>query len=91
MAPHRQGKVAMDNINAFNIAVTEYKIKHCDKTLAEIEKILSVLSKVSDVTGCEDSLLLLINCQYLVSTLEYKSNTLWSVISFLTSICSSNR
>ena len=31
---------------AFNVSVTEYKLKPCEKTLAEIEKIVGVLSKV---------------------------------------------
>ena len=95
MAPHRQGKVALDNVNAFNVAVTEYKIKPCDRSLADIDKILSVLSKISDASSLlssgSDSLMLMINCQFLVSTLDHKSSTLWSVVSFLTSICSSDR
>ena len=45
MAPHK-GKVAVDNVAAFNVSVTEYKLKPCEKTLAEIEKIVGVLSKV---------------------------------------------
>ena len=45
MAPLRSGKVASDNINAFNIAVTEFKLKQCEKSLAEIDKILGVLTK----------------------------------------------
>ena len=45
MAPHK-GKVAVDNAAAFNVSVTEYKLKPCEKILAEIEKIVGVLSKV---------------------------------------------
>ena len=94
MAPYRQGKVALDNINAFNISVTEYKLKHCDKTLAEIEKILTVLSKITDlssVSGSNDQLQLYINCHYLVSSLDHKNSVLWAVITLLTNISGNDR
>jgi len=92
MAPLRSGKVASDNINAFNIAVTEFKLKQCEKSLAEIDKILGVLTKVSDLGGNNgfEKSQLLINCQYLVSTLDHKSSSLWSVISLLTNMCTSD-
>ena len=95
MAPRSQGKVALDNVHAFNIAVTEYKIKTCEKTLAEIEKILTVLSKITDFSSVtssgSDLLRLLINCHYLVSSLDHKNNTVWSVVSLLTNISSYDR
>ena len=48
MAPASKGKVASDHVKSFNVTVTEYKSKACEKALAEIDKILAVLSKISD-------------------------------------------
>ena len=96
MAPHRQGKVALDNVSAFNVTVTEYKLKPSDKQLAEIDKILGVLSKITDFSSLtassgQDVGLLYVNCHHLLSTLEAKSSLVWSLVSFLTNICTNER
>ena len=96
MAPHRQGKVALDNVGAFNVTVTEYKLKPSEKQLAEIDKILGVLSKITDFSSLtassgQDASQLYVNCHHLLSTLEVKSSLVWSLVSFLTNLCSSER
>ena len=96
MAPHRQGKVALDNVSAFNVSVTEYKLKQCEKQLADIDKILGVLSKITDFSSLTansgpDTSLLYVNCHYLLSTLDAKSSLMWSLVSFLTNVCTSER
>jgi len=92
MAPASKGKVASDHVKAFNVAVTEYKSKACEKALAEIDKILAVLSKISDSSvfspSNPDAFSLLLNCQYLLSYLDHKANTVWAVVGLLTSLCS---
>lgn len=91
MAPNSKGKVAADHVKAFNVAVTEYKTKACEKALAEIDRILAVLAKISDPTifspSNTEAFSLLLNCQYLLSYLEHKSNTVWAVVGLLTTLC----
>jgi len=91
MAPSSKGKVATDHVKAFNVAVSDYKAKSCEKTLAEVDKILSVLSKISDSAvfspSNPDAFSLLLNCQYLLSYLEHKASTVWAVVGLLTSLC----
>jgi len=91
MAPNSKGKVAVDHVKAFNVAVTEYKAKSCEKGLAEIDRILAVLAKISDATVFSPSnpqaFSLLLNCQYLLSYLDHKSNTVWAVVGLLTTLC----
>eukprot|EP00092_Neocalanus_flemingeri_P107418 GFUD01137871.1.p1 GENE.GFUD01137871.1~~GFUD01137871.1.p1 ORF type:complete len:824 (-),score=300.44 GFUD01137871.1:355-2826(-) len=92
MAPSSKGKVASDHVKAFNVAVTEYKSKACEKALAEIDKILAVLAKISDSSifspSQPDAFSLLLNCQYLLSYLDHKANTVWGVVGLLTTLCS---
>jgi len=92
MAPSSKGKVALDHVKAFNVAVTEYKAKACEKGLAEIDRILAVLAKISDASVFSpthsDAFSLLLNCQYLLSFLDHKSNTVWAVVGLLTTLCS---
>ena len=91
MAPSSKGKVASDHVKAFNVAITEYKSKACEKALAEIDRILAVLAKISDPfvfsPSNSDAFSLLLNCQYLLSYLDHKSNTVWAVVGLLTTIC----
>jgi len=91
MAPNSKGKVAVDHVKAFNVAVTEYKAKTCEKGLAEIDRILAVLTKISDPAvfspSNPEAFSLLLNCQYLLSYLDHKSNTVWAVVGLLTTLC----
>jgi len=91
MAPSSKGKVATDHVKAFNVAATEFKSKASEKSLVEIDKILAVLSKISDAAvfspSKPEAFQLLMNCQYLLSYLDYKSNTVWAVVGLLTTLC----
>jgi len=91
MAPSSKGKVASDHVKAFNVAITEYKSKACEKALAEIDRILAVLAKISDPSvfspSNSDAFSLLLNCQYLLSYLDHKSNTVWAVVGLITTLC----
>ena len=91
MAPVSKGKVGSDHIVAFNVAVTEWKSKRTEKVMAELDRILSVLSKISDhsvfSTKKPEVMTFMINCQLLLSSLDHKTNTTWTVISLLTTIC----
>ena len=91
MAPSSKGKVASDHVKAFNVAITEYKSKACEKALAEIDRILAVLAKISDPfvfsPSNSDAFSLLLNCQYLLSYLDHKSNTVWAVVGLITTLC----
>jgi len=95
MAPSSKGKIALDHVKAFNVAVSEYKIKACEKALAEIERILAVLLKISDIhvfsPSGSDAFNLLLNCQYLLSYLDHKSNAVWAVIGLLTTLTSQDQ
>ena len=95
MAPASKGKVGSDHVKAFNVAVAEWKAKPSDKVLTELDRILAVLSKISDVSVFSsrkaEVLSLLMNCQLVLSSLDHKTATTWSVISLLTSLCSRDR
>ena len=95
MAPASKGKVGTDHVKAFNVAAAEWKSKPSEKILAELDRILVVLSKISDpsVFSSRNSevLSMLMNCQLLLSSLDHKAGTTWSVISLLTSLCSRDR
>ena len=64
MAPPSKGKTAalgissssfVDHMRAFNVAVAEYKLAHAQQStsraLADLEKILPVLTRISDPAG----------------------------------------
>ena len=91
MAPSKKGKVASDHVKAFNVAITETKSKACGETLAENDRTLAVLTKISDPSVFShsnlDAFSWLRNCQYLVSYLDYKSNTVLAVVELLTTLC----
>ena len=95
MAPASKGKVGTDHVKAFNVAVAEWKAKPSDKVLTELDRILAVLSKISDgsvfCSRKPEVLTLLMNCQLVMSSLDHKTGTTWSVISLLTSLCSRDR
>ena len=95
MAPVSKGKVGTDHVKAFNVAVAEWKSKPSEKILSELDRILAVLSKISDASVFSsrkpEVLSLLINCQLVLSGLDHKATTTWAVISFLTSLCSRDR
>ena len=95
MAPASKGKVGTDHVKAFNVAVAEWKSKPSEKILTELDRILAVLAKTSDPSVfCirkPEVLSLLINCQLVVSGLDHKAITTWSVISLLSSLCSRDR
>ena len=50
MAPVSKGKVGLDHVKAFNVAVTEWKCQRSEKVLGEVERILAVLCKISDLS-----------------------------------------
>ena len=84
-----------EDIRAFNVAVQEYKLRHSDKSLADIEKLLVILSKMTDLAvfqptsnGSSD---LLVNCKYLLDSLDYKNNSTWLVVSLLATLCNDSR
>ena len=89
MAPARKGY-----IKAFNVAVTEWKTVQSEKLLAEVDRILAVLAK-TDVSVFSlknpEMLPLLMNCQLLMSSLDHKASTTWTVVSLLTTISSRDR
>ena len=95
MGPTSKGKTSLDHIRAFNVAVQEYKLRHSDKSLADIEKLLVILGKMTDMAvfqpssnGSSD---LLVNCKYLLDNLDYKNNSTWLVVSFLAKLCNDTR
>jgi hypothetical protein len=53
MAPPSKGlkTSSADHIRAFNVAAAEYKALSSERTLADLEKILAVLTKITDVSG----------------------------------------
>ncbi len=53
MAPPSKGlkTSSADHIRAFNVAAAEYKALASERTLADLEKILAVLTKITDVSG----------------------------------------
>jgi hypothetical protein len=53
MAPPSKGlkTSSVDHIRAFNVAAAEYKALASERTLADLEKILAVLTKITDVSG----------------------------------------
>ena len=90
MAPSSKGKSQAEHVNTFNSLVSAYKVKPTDKMLSELEKVVVVLSKVSDLTVFDpkqkEGLNMLLHSQYLISTLESRNSTLWSIVSLLSSI-----
>ena len=90
MAPSSKGKSQAEHVNTFNSLVSAYKVKPTDKMLSELEKVVVVLSKVSDLTVFDpkqkEGLDMLLHSQYLISTLESRNSTLWSIVSLLSSI-----
>jgi len=90
MAPSSKGKSQAEHVDTFNSLVTAYKAKPTDKLLSELEKVVSVLSKVSDTSVFDPKqkagLAMLLHSQHLISHLESRSSTVWSVISLLANI-----
>ena len=90
MAPSSKGKSQAEHVDTFNSLVTAHKAKPTDKLLSELEKVVSVLSKVSDTSVFDPKqkagLAMLLHSQHLISHLESRSSTVWSVISLLASI-----
>ena len=90
MAPSSKGKSQAEHVNTFNSLVSAYRVKPTDKMLSELEKVVVVLSKVSDLTVFDpkqkEGLNMLLHSQYLISTLESRNSTLWSIVSLLSSL-----
>lgn len=71
MGPTSKGKTSTDHIRSFNVAVHELKTKkHSDKVMADVEKVLTILSKITDMSVFEPSSPgvsdLLVNCQVII-------------------------
>ena len=94
MAPSSKGKSQAEHVNTFNSLVSAYKVKPTDKMLSDLEKVVAVLSKVSDLSVFDpkqkEGLNMLLHCQYLISSLESRSRMVWSIISLLSSIASAS-
>ena len=93
MAPSSKGKSQAEHVNTFNSLVSAYKVKPTDKMLSELEKVV-VLSKVSDLSVFDpkqkEGLNMLLHSQYLISSLESRSPTVWSIISLISNIASAS-
>jgi len=75
-----------DPISTFNYIIDQHKRTPNDKTLSEVKIALAKIPQArlqSDISHSVISLLL--NCQYLMSTLDLASPLLWDVIKMLTS------
>ena len=94
MAPSSKGKSQAEHVNTFNSLVSAYKVKPTDKMLSDLEKVVAVLSKVSDLSVFDpkqkEGLNMLLHSQYLISSLESRTPTVWSIISLLSSIGSAS-
>ena len=94
MAPSSKGKSQAEHVNTFNSLVSAYKAKPTDKMLSELDKVVVVLSKVSDLSvfdpNQKEGLHMLLHSQYLISSLESRSPMVWSIISLLSSIASAS-
>ena len=96
MAPSSKGKSQAEHVNTFNSLVSAYKVKPTDKMLSELDKVVVVLSKVSDLSVFDPkqkeglNMLLLQHSQYLISSLESRNPMVWSIISLLSSIASAS-
>ena len=94
MAPSSKGKSQAEHVNTFNSLVSAYKVKPTDKMLSELEKVVVVLSKVSDLSVFDpkqkEGLNMLLHSQYLISSLESRSPMVWSIISLLSNIASAS-
>ena len=94
MAPSSKGKSQAEHVNTFNSLVAAYKVKPTDKMLSDLEKIVLVLSKVSDLSVFDpkqkEGLNMLLHSQYLISSLESRNPMVWSIISLLSSIASAS-
>ena len=94
MAPSSKGKSQAEHVNTFNSLVSAYKVKPTDKMLSELDKVVVVLSKVSDLSvfdpNQKEGLNMLLHSQYLISSLESRNPMVWSIISLLSSIASAS-
>ena len=94
MAPSSKGKSQAEHVNTFNSLVAAYKVKPTEKMLSDLEKIVPVLSKVSDVSVFDpkqkEGLNMFLHSQHLISSLDSRSPTVWSIISMLSSIASAS-
>ena len=94
MAPSSKGKSQAEHVNTFNSLVSAYKVKPTDKMLSELDKVVVVLSKVSDLSVFDpkqkEGLNMLLHSQYLISSLESRNPMVWSIISLLSSIASAS-
>lgn len=96
MGPTSKGKTSTDHIRSFNVAVHELKTKkHSDKVMADVEKVLMILSKITDMSAFEPGSPgvsdLLINCQFLLDTLDYKHAVVWAIVSLLSTFSTDSR
>ena len=94
MAPSSKGKSQAEHVNTFNSLVSAYKVKPTDKMLSELDKVVVVLSKVSDLSVFDpkqkEGLNMILHSQYLISSLESRNPMVWSIISLLSSIASAS-
>jgi hypothetical protein len=94
MAPASKGKSQTDHVEAFNDLAAAYKARQSDKLLSEMDKVLAVLGKVSDVSvfepGRQEGLALLLHCSHLLQCLEARSSTVWAIVSLLASLATAS-
>lgn len=94
MAPASKGKSQTDHVKAFNDLAAAYKARQSDKLLSDMDKVLAVLAKVSDVSvfepGRQEALALLLHCHQLLQCLEVRSSTVWAIVSLLSSLATAS-
>jgi len=89
-----KGKNAVDQVKAYNIAINEYLKEKSEKHLAEVEKVLTVLTQITNNDMWDlkspDVTSLVVNSVQLLSLLDYKNSITWSLVSMFQKIADSS-
>ena len=84
MAPASKGKSQGEHLATFNSLAAAYRARPTDKLLQEMEKVVAVLAKVSDMSlfhpGRKEGLQLLLHCSHLLATVEGSKGVVWGVV-----------
>jgi len=90
MAPASKGKSQADHLATFNSLAAAYRARPTDKLLQEMEKVVAVLAKVSDMAlfhpGRKEGLQLLLHCSHLLATVEGSKGLVWGVVGLLATL-----